>query len=131
MMPDNIDQNLRRGADSMPLFHCFIDQRLSFSVHLLRLFDGRLRSNEKIDQRFARRERFLNLPKLCVAETGSVTMRSKSQCFNIVYLASGFTHALNDLLHAAERERLGVLVFKLAKDHWYPVASARTSSMSA
>jgi hypothetical protein len=57
-------------------------------------------------------------------------MRSKSQCFNIVYPASGFTHALNDMLHAAERERFGVLVFKLAKDNWYPV-SARTSSMSA
>ena len=32
-------------------------------------------------------------------------MRSMSQCFNIVYLAGGFTHALNDVLHAAERER--------------------------
>jgi hypothetical protein len=29
-------------------------------------------------------------------------------------------HALNDVLHAAERERLGVPLFKLAKDHWYP-----------
>jgi Protein of unknown function (DUF2721) len=43
-----------------------------------------------------------------------------SQCFNIVYLAGGFTHALNDVLHGAERERLGVPVFKRAKDHWYP-----------
>jgi hypothetical protein len=41
-------------------------------------------------------------------------MRSTSQCLNIVYLAGGFTHALNDVLHAAERERLGVPVFKLA-----------------
>src|SRR6266404_1888140 len=47
-------------------------------------------------------------------------MSSMSQCFNIVYLAGGFTHALNDVLHGAERERLGVPVFKLAKDHWYP-----------
>jgi len=36
----------------------------------------------------------------------------------MVYLAGGFTHALNDVLH--ERERLGVPLFKLAKDHWYP-----------
>jgi hypothetical protein len=43
-----------------------------------------------------------------------------NQCFNIVYLAGCFTHALNDVLHGAERERLGVPVFKLAKDHWYP-----------
>jgi hypothetical protein len=43
-----------------------------------------------------------------------------SQCFNIVYLAGGFTLALNAVLHGAERERLGVPVFKLAKDHWYP-----------
>src|ERR1700688_2348597 len=73
MMPDNIDQNLRRGADSLPLFHCFIDQRLSFYVQLLRLFDDRLCPIEKIDQRLARRQRFLNLPKLCIAETGNVT----------------------------------------------------------
>src|SRR5260221_1272121 len=73
MMPDNIDQNLRGGADSLPLFHCFIDQRLSFCVQLVRLFDDRLCPIEKIDQRLARRQRFLNLPKLCIAETGSVT----------------------------------------------------------
>src|SRR5258705_12838468 len=73
MMPDNIDQNLRRGADSLPLFHCFIDQRLSFCVQLVRLFDDRLCPIEKIDQRLARRQRFLNLPKLCIAETGNVT----------------------------------------------------------
>jgi hypothetical protein len=45
-----------------------------------------------------------------------------NQCFNIVYLAGGFTHALNDVLHGAERERLGVPVFKLTKDHWYPAS---------
>src|SRR6266404_2145794 len=73
MMPDNIDQKLRRGADSLPLFHCFIDQRLSFCVQLLRLFDDRLCPIEKIDQRLARRQRFLNLPKLCIAEAGNVT----------------------------------------------------------
>src|SRR3981189_1605676 len=73
MMPDNIHQNLRRGADSLPLFHCFIDQRLSFCVQLVRLFDDRLGPIEKIDQRLARRQRFLNLPKLCIAETGNVT----------------------------------------------------------
>src|ERR1700757_3617590 len=73
MMPDNIKQNLRRGADSLPLFHCFIDQRFSFCVKLLRLFDDRLRSNEKIDQRLARRQRFLKLPKLSIAESRNVT----------------------------------------------------------
>src|SRR5258708_23696738 len=73
MMPDNIDQNLCRGADSLPLFHCFIDQRLSFCVQLVRLFDDRLCPIEKIDQRLARRQRFVNLPKLCIAETGNVT----------------------------------------------------------
>jgi hypothetical protein len=31
----------------------------------------------------------------------------------MVHLARGFRHALNDVLHAAERERLGVSVFKL------------------
>ena len=109
------------------LFRSFIDQRLSFSVHFLRLFDDGLRSNEKIDQCLARRERFLNLPKLCVAETGSVTNEVKEP---VLQHSLPFTHALNDMLHAAERERFGVLVFKLAKDNWYPV-SARTSSMSA
>jgi hypothetical protein len=44
MMPDNINQNLRRGADSPPLFLCFIDQRLSFCVQLWCLFDDWLRS---------------------------------------------------------------------------------------
>src|SRR5258708_4864945 len=73
MMPDNIDQNLRGGADSLPLVLCFIDQRFSFCVQLLHLFDDRLCPNEKIDQRLARRQRFLNLPKLCIAETGNVT----------------------------------------------------------
>jgi hypothetical protein len=32
-------------------------------------------------------------------------------------------HALNDALHAAERERLGGPLFKLAKDHWYDLQS--------
>src|ERR1700722_3219368 len=77
MMPDNIDQNLYRGADSPQLFHCFIDQRLSFCVKILCLFDHRLCSIEKIDQRLARRQRFLNLSKLCVAETRNVTNEVK------------------------------------------------------
>jgi hypothetical protein len=41
----------------------------------------------------------------------------------MVYLAGGLAHALNDVLRAAERERLGVSVFKLAKDHWYSAGS--------
>src|SRR6185295_15815189 len=63
MMPDNINQNLRRGGDSLPLFHCFVDHRL--------------RSNEKVDQRLARRQRFLKLPNLCIAESGNVTNEFK------------------------------------------------------
>jgi hypothetical protein len=45
-----------------------------------------------------------------------------SKCFNIVYLAGGFPHAPNDVLHGVERARIGVPVFKLAKDHWYPTS---------
>src|ERR1700684_1757339 len=77
MMPDNIDQNLHRGADSLQLFHCFIDQRLSLYVELFHLFDYRLFPIEKIDQRLARRQRFLNLSKLCIAETGNVANEVK------------------------------------------------------
>jgi hypothetical protein len=44
-----------------------------------------------------------------------------SQCFNIVYLAGGFT-ACAERCVAAERERLGVPVFKLAKG---PLVSRR------
>src|SRR4029453_11781376 len=73
MMPDNIDQNLRRGADNLPLFPCLIDQRLSLCVQLLRLFADRLRSNEKIDQLLACPQPFLNLPKLFIAQTRNVT----------------------------------------------------------
>jgi hypothetical protein len=73
MMPDDIDQNLRRGTDRLQLFHGFIDQRLCFRVQLLRLLDHRLRPDEKIDQRPARRQRFLDLCKLRVAETRNVT----------------------------------------------------------
>ena len=78
-MPDNIDQNLRRGGDSLQLFHCFIDQRLGFCVQLLRLFDDRLCPIEKIDQCLARRQRFLHLPQLCIAETGNVTNEVNEQ----------------------------------------------------
>jgi hypothetical protein len=42
-------------------------------------------------------------------------MRSMSQCFNIVYLAGGLAHALNDVLHAAERERLSDSLLSLPK----------------
>jgi hypothetical protein len=49
----------------------------------------------------------------------------------MVYLAGGFTHALNDVPRAVERERLGVSVFKLAKDHWYPAGSFARISASA
>jgi Resolvase, N terminal domain len=38
-----------------------------------------------------------------------------NQCFNIIYLAGVFTHALNDVLHGAKRERLGVPFFSLRR----------------
>jgi len=53
----------------------------------LRLFDDRLCLNEKIDQRLARRQRFLNLPKLCIAETGNVTNEVDEPVLQLVYLA--------------------------------------------
>jgi hypothetical protein len=42
MTRDHIDQNLRCGADRLPLLLSLIDERLSFSVQALRLFDNRL-----------------------------------------------------------------------------------------
>jgi hypothetical protein len=39
-----------------------------------------------------------------------------SQCFNIVYLAGGFTDALNDVLQL-NANGLAFPVFKLAKNH--------------
>src|SRR6516162_5892977 len=73
MMRDHIDQNLRCGADRLPLLLSLIDERLGFSIQALRLFDHRLRPIEKIDQRLGRWQRFLNLPELCITETGNVT----------------------------------------------------------
>ena len=73
MMRDHIDQDLRCGADRLPLLLCLIDERLSFSVQALRLFDNRLGPIEKINQRLGRWQRFLNLPELCITETGNMT----------------------------------------------------------
>jgi hypothetical protein len=73
MMRDHIDQNLRGGADRLPLLLGFIDERLGFSIQALRLFDHRLGPIEKIDQRFGRWQRLLDLPELCITETGNVT----------------------------------------------------------
>src|SRR6476620_3861083 len=77
----------------------------------------------------ARQDRFLNLPKLCIAETGNVTnqvhepvLQHSRPCW--------WLYACVERCVAAERERLDVLVF--AKDHWYPAGSfAGTSSASA
>ena len=71
MIRDHIDQNLRCGADRLPLLLSLIDERLSFSVQALRLFDNRLGPIEKINQRL--RQRFLNLSGLHISETGKVT----------------------------------------------------------
>jgi len=73
MMRDHIDQNLRCGADRLPLLLSLIDERLSFSVQALRLVDNRLSPIEKINQCLGRWPRFLNLPQLCITETGKVT----------------------------------------------------------
>jgi hypothetical protein len=72
MVRDHINQNLRCGADSLPLFHGLIDQWLGFDVQAVCLFDDRLCLIEKIDQRPGPWQRFLNLLKLCFAETGRV-----------------------------------------------------------
>src|SRR5258706_9880840 len=73
MMRNHIDQNLRRGADGLPLLLRLIDKRFGFSVQALRLFDDRSCSIKKIDQRPSRWQGFLNLFKLCFAKTGNVT----------------------------------------------------------
>src|SRR5262249_37599489 len=65
-----------RGAagrrSETPLLLRFIDQRFGFSVQILRLFDDRSCSIEKVDQRLGRGQGFLNLFKLCVAKAGNV-----------------------------------------------------------
>jgi hypothetical protein len=53
-MRNDVDQNLRCRADSLPLLLRFIDQRFGFSVQILRLFDDRSCSIEKINQRLGR-----------------------------------------------------------------------------
>ncbi|HEX8809300.1 MAG TPA: hypothetical protein VF760_09925 [Xanthobacteraceae bacterium] len=73
MMRDHIDQNLRCRANRLPLLLSFIDERLGFSIQALRLFDHWLRPIEKIDQRLGRWQRLLDLPELCLTETGKVT----------------------------------------------------------
>src|SRR6516164_8842297 len=73
MMRDHVDQNLRCGGDRLPLLLGLIDERLGFSIQALCLFDHRLCPIEKIDQRLGRRQRCLDLPELCITETGNVT----------------------------------------------------------
>src|SRR5262249_1215277 len=67
LSPKNPDSSRYGGSISL------IDERLSFSVQVLRLFDNRLRPIEKINQRLGRWQRFLNLPELCSTETGNMT----------------------------------------------------------
>jgi hypothetical protein len=73
MMRDHIDQNFRCRADRLPLLLSFVDERLSFSIQALRLFDNRLGPIEEINQRLSRWQRFLNLSELCITETGKMT----------------------------------------------------------
>src|SRR5262249_47512811 len=72
MMRNDVDQNLRCRADSLPLLFRFVDQRFGFSVQFFRLLDDRSCSIEKINQRLGRWQGFLNLLKLCVAKAGNV-----------------------------------------------------------
>ena len=58
-------------------------------------------------------------------------MRSMSQCFNMVYLAGGFAHALHNMLHVAEREPLGVAVCWLAKAAASPACGRRMTIFTA
>ena len=69
MVRDHINQDLRCGADCLPLFHRLIDQWLGFNVKAVRLFNDRLCLIEKIDQFLRSWQCFLNLPKLCFAKT--------------------------------------------------------------
>ena len=94
MMRNHIDQDLRCRADSLPLLLRFIDQRLGFSVQILRLFDDRSCSIEEIDQRLGRWQGFLNLFKLCVAKAGNVAdelnepvfQHFQTRCYPVGYL---------------------------------------------
>src|SRR5260370_42702956 len=60
-------------AQSLQFFGGQMNTLRCFSVQALRLFDNRLCPIEKIDQRLGRWQRFLNLPELCITETGNVT----------------------------------------------------------
>src|SRR5262245_66447710 len=73
MMRDHIDQNLRCRADRLPLLLSLIDQRLSFSVQALRLFDNRLCPIKMVNQRLGCWLRFLNFPEFCITEPRNVT----------------------------------------------------------
>jgi len=84
----------------LPLPLRFIDQRFGFSVQILRLFDDRSCSIEKIDQRLGRWQGFLNLLKLCVAKAGNVA------------------------------DELNEPVFQHFQTHWYPVFVECTSFTS-
>ena len=79
MVRDHINQDLRCRADSLPLFHGLIDQWLGINIQAVRLFDDRLCLIEKIDQLLGSWQCFLNLPKLCFAETGSAADEVKKQ----------------------------------------------------
>src|ERR1700685_107774 len=81
MVRNHIDQNLCCGPNSLPLFHGLIDQWLSFNVQTVRLFDDWLCLIEQIDQRPGPWQRFLNLPKLCFAETGRVPNKFNKPVF--------------------------------------------------
>jgi hypothetical protein len=73
MMRDHIDQNLRCGADCLPLLLSLIDQRLSFSVQVLRLLDNRLCPLRRSISALVAGNDFFNLPELCITETGNMT----------------------------------------------------------
>jgi hypothetical protein len=84
MMRNHIDQNLQRGADRLPLLLRLLDQRFGFSVQASRLFDDRLSSIEKIDQRLGGWQRLLNLFNCASPRPETWPTSSKSQCSNIV-----------------------------------------------
>src|SRR5215831_547089 len=84
-MRNHFDQDLRCRADGLPLLLRLIDQRFGFRIQALRLFDDRLCSIEKIEQRLGRRQGFLNLFELGIDKIEMWPTSSMSQCSNIVY----------------------------------------------
>ncbi len=119
MVRDHINHYLRCGADSLPFFHGLIDQWLGFNVQAVRLFDDRLCLIEKIDQRPRPWQRFLNLLKLCFAETGRVPDEFNKSVFKhslTLLVAAAIMHWLTTIT-PKRRHMLGFLRLSASRCH--------------